>query len=42
MLVGGNGRVIFFSVECPCSSADRVPASGAGDESSILSGGTTA
>ena len=33
------GRDMLF-VQCPCSSVDRVPASGAGDESSILSGGT--
>ena len=33
--------MLSFMAECPCSSADRVPASGAGDESSILSGGTT-
>ena len=35
------GRDMLFA-ERPCSSVDRVPASGAGDESSILSGGTTA
>ena len=33
--------VLFSKVDCPCSSVDRVPASGAGDESSTLSGGTT-
>ena len=41
MVVGRRGGVIFFLSECPCSSVDRVPASGAGDESSTLSGGTT-
>ena len=29
-------------ITCPCSSVDRVPASGAGDESSTLSGVPTA
>ena len=33
--------VLCSKVDCPCSSVDRVPASGAGDESSTLSGGTT-
>ena len=42
VVVGERWPVIFSMIECPCSSADRVPASGAGDESSILSGGTTA